>query len=128
MSKRRCAGCQRRVHVGGNRGNFWRFDAANPQGITLELRDESEHFLCFDCVEALPEEPAATDVASLPDRKPARSQHPPPMVGRTGLIVGTVGVVVCATVGAVLLSDTTTGFMLGGAIGAAAGLLVDFIE
>ena len=32
---------------------------------TVELADGSEHFLCYDCIDRLPDEPDERDVAAL---------------------------------------------------------------
>jgi len=60
-----CEGCGREVRIAGGIGNLWTLDRADTGGLTLEFADGSEHFLCFDCVEALPEEPTAADVETL---------------------------------------------------------------
>lgn len=48
-------------------GDLWNFPTSSSGGMTLELVDGSEHFLCFDCMERLPgdREPTAEDVAAL---------------------------------------------------------------
>ncbi|AAG20551.1 hypothetical protein VNG_2477H [Halobacterium salinarum NRC-1] len=33
--------------------------------MTLEFDDGTEHFLCFECIEALPDAPTAADVEAL---------------------------------------------------------------
>jgi hypothetical protein len=67
MSSDPCDGCGADVPVGGGGGNFWTFEAEATGGMTLELADGSEHFLCFDCIERLPDdrEVTAADVATL---------------------------------------------------------------
>ena len=64
---RRCDGCREAVNVAGGIGGFWTSDAEPTGGMTLELADGSEHFLCYDCMERLPDdhEPTAEDVAEL---------------------------------------------------------------
>ena len=68
MSTQRCDGCGRRVRVGGGIGDMWSFETGSTDGLTLELADGTEHFLCYDCIEALPddEEVDADHVAALP--------------------------------------------------------------
>ncbi|QLC33341.1 hypothetical protein EFA46_003665 [Halarchaeum sp. CBA1220] len=68
MSTRRCDACGERVEVPGGVGDFWDFgdlEKAGPGGLTLELEDDSEFFLCFDCIERLPENPSRADVAAI---------------------------------------------------------------
>jgi len=64
-----CDGCGREVSIAGGIGDLWTLSATRTGGITLELADGTEHFLCFDCVEALPDdrEVTAADVAALDD-------------------------------------------------------------
>lgn len=67
MSSDPCDGCGEDVHVGGGIGDFWTFESETTGGMTLELEDGSEHFLCFACIERLPDdrEVTADDVAAL---------------------------------------------------------------
>ena len=65
MARRRCDGCGERVAIAGGIANLWSFDTRRTGGLTLELSDDTEHFLCFDCVDDLPDDPTADDVASL---------------------------------------------------------------
>ena len=67
MGVQRCDGCGSKVRIGGGIGDFWTFAGESSGGIDLELADGTDHFLCFDCVERLPEERDATeaDVAAL---------------------------------------------------------------
>jgi len=67
MSTEPCDGCGERVPVGGGIDDLWTFADASEGGIRLELADGSDHFLCFDCVERLPDDRTVTaeDVASL---------------------------------------------------------------
>lgn len=60
-----CEACGREVRIAGGIGNLWTLDDGDTGGLTLEFADGSEHFLCFDCVEALPEEPTAADVETI---------------------------------------------------------------
>lgn len=62
----RCDGCGREVSIAGGIANFWTMDATETGGMTLEFEaDDSEHFLCFACIERLPEDPTAADVDAL---------------------------------------------------------------
>jgi hypothetical protein len=67
MATRQCDGCGDRVRVAGGIGDFWSFDADTSGGMTLELADGTEHFLCFPCIERLPDDRdvTAADVAAL---------------------------------------------------------------
>ncbi|PSQ27353.1 hypothetical protein BRD03_07200 [Halobacteriales archaeon QS_9_68_17] len=65
-----CDGCGRPVKIAGGIANIWTFGGDETGGVTLEFdADGTEHFLCFDCVEDLPEDPTAEDVAALPGRE-----------------------------------------------------------
>lgn len=68
MSNERCAGCERKVPVAGGIANLWSFDGRHTAGMTLEFEDDTEHFLCFDCIDELPDDPNAEDVEGLPER------------------------------------------------------------
>ena len=61
----RCDGCGREVPVAGGIANFWTMDHTETGGMYLELADGTEHVLCFDCIEALPEDATAADVEAL---------------------------------------------------------------
>ena len=68
MAKRRCDGCETKVKIAGGIGDLWSFDFSPTGGMILELADGSEHFLCLDCVDKLPDDrdPGAEDVEALP--------------------------------------------------------------
>jgi hypothetical protein len=53
------------VRIAGGIANLWSFDGDRTEGLTLELADGTEHFLCYDCIERLPEDPTERDVAAL---------------------------------------------------------------
>jgi hypothetical protein len=69
MARQPCDGCGKGVPIAGGIANLWSFEGEETGGIALELADGSDHFLCYDCIERLPEdrEPTAEDVAGLPD-------------------------------------------------------------
>ncbi|MFB6106483.1 MAG: hypothetical protein ABEJ70_05885 [Halobacteriaceae archaeon] len=61
-----CDACRREVPIAGGIANFWTMDHTETGGLTLEFEsDGTEHFLCFDCIAALPDDPTAADVAAL---------------------------------------------------------------
>jgi hypothetical protein len=62
-----CDVCGREVPVAGGIANIWTQESVETEGLALELGDGSEHFLCFGCIDELPEdrEPTAEDVAEL---------------------------------------------------------------
>lgn len=68
MTTRWCDACGKEVKIAGGIGDFWSFDFSPTGGMILELTDGSEHFLCMECIERLPDdrEPTAEDVAELP--------------------------------------------------------------
>ncbi|SDY54232.1 hypothetical protein SAMN05216564_106107 [Halopenitus persicus] len=67
MATEACAVCDTDVRIAGGIGDLWSFAFESTQGMTLELVDGSEFFLCFDCMERLPgdAEPTAADVERL---------------------------------------------------------------
>ncbi|MCU4718746.1 DUF7561 family protein [Halapricum hydrolyticum] len=67
MSTQRCDGCNERTRIAGGISDFWSQAGGSSGGVTLELADGSEHFLCFECVERLPEDRAVTaaDIKAL---------------------------------------------------------------
>lgn len=60
-----CDGCGASVSIGGGIAGFWSSDPQGTGGMTLEFEDGSEYFLCFACIDGLPDEPNAADVAAL---------------------------------------------------------------
>ncbi|MFB6297347.1 MAG: hypothetical protein ABEH56_02375 [Salinirussus sp.] len=71
MASQPCDGCGKRVSIAGGIANLWTLDADETGGIALELADGSDHFLCYDCMDRLPEDREATaeDVADLTVRE-----------------------------------------------------------
>jgi hypothetical protein len=69
MAKEPCDGCGKPVKIGGGIADLWSFDTGSTEGMTLELVDGSEHFLCYECIDRLPDdrEVVAEDVAALPE-------------------------------------------------------------
>lgn len=67
MATDACDGCGREVRIAGGIGDLWSIEPGPTGGLTLELDDGSEAFLCFSCLEALPEDATAEDVAGIAD-------------------------------------------------------------
>jgi hypothetical protein len=65
MSKESCDACGDAVPIGGGISGLWSSDPQGTGGMTLELRDGTEHFLCFDCIERLPDDPTEADVLEI---------------------------------------------------------------
>jgi hypothetical protein len=67
MASQPCDGCGDDVTIAGGIANLWTLEKDSTGGLTLELTDGTEHFLCYDCIERLPDdvEPTAEDVADL---------------------------------------------------------------
>lgn len=66
MSGDVCDGCGEEVRIAGGIANFWTMDSTETGGMVLEFdADDTEHFLCFECIEQLPDEPTAEDVRDL---------------------------------------------------------------
>lgn len=67
MAKEPCDGCGIGVNIGGGIANIWTLETKQTGGMTLELADGTEHFLCYDCMERLPDdrEVTADDIDSL---------------------------------------------------------------
>jgi hypothetical protein len=61
----RCDACGQEVRLAGGIANIWTTEQTRTEGMTLEFEDGSEHFLCFDCIEQLPDEPTAADIEEL---------------------------------------------------------------
>ena len=56
MTTELCDGCGRSVSIAGGIANLWSFSGDETGGITLELSDGTEPFLCYDCIEQLPDD------------------------------------------------------------------------
>jgi hypothetical protein len=67
MTTEACDACGDAVRIAGGIGDFWTFSGQSTGGIELELADDTEWFLCFDCVDRLPDdrEVTAADVRAL---------------------------------------------------------------
>lgn len=68
MASQPCDGCGKRVTIAGGIASLWSFSNEQTGGLDLELGDGSDWFLCYACIERLPDdrEPTAEDVAALP--------------------------------------------------------------
>lgn len=62
MGKRRCEACDDRVQISGGIAAIWSFSQEPSGGMTLEFPDGLSAFLCFSCLDALPDDPAQADV------------------------------------------------------------------
>lgn len=67
MTSERCDGCGKNVRIAGGIADVWSFSGQPSGGMTLEFEDDTEHFLCYDCIERLPDYPDASDVGALGD-------------------------------------------------------------
>lgn len=67
MASERCDGCGKNVRIAGGIADVWSFSGQPSGGMTLEFEDDTEHFLCYDCIERLPDYPDASDVGALGD-------------------------------------------------------------
>ena len=67
MTTQPCDGCGEDVRIAGGISDFWSQAGGSSGGVTLELADGSEHFLCFDCVDRLSEDRdvTAADIEAL---------------------------------------------------------------
>ena len=65
MASSPCDGCGCDVRIAGGIANLWTFGGDDADGLTLELADGSDHLLCYDCIDRLPDDPTAADVAAL---------------------------------------------------------------
>lgn len=68
MATDTCDGCGEEISIAGGIANLWTLENDSTDGMTLEFdSDGSEHFLCFDCMDRLPDDPRAADVTALKD-------------------------------------------------------------
>jgi hypothetical protein len=70
MGKQTCDGCGEAVRIAGGIADMWSLSKGQTEGLTLELTDGSEWFLCQTCLERLPDdgEVTAEDIRDLPER------------------------------------------------------------
>lgn len=107
MSKESCEACGRAVTIAGGVANLWDLDAGHGGGMTLELDDGTERFLCFECLDTLPESATTADVDALDSR--SHTDHPtPPDVDESD-------------VSAAIPAGLTIGALLGAGVGIAVG-------
>lgn len=119
MSPDTCDGCDRRVSVAGGIANVWSFGDRRTSAMTLELADGSEHYLCFDCVDELEDDPTRTDVAALPAEprdgpvESGASERDGPALGLWILVGGAVGAALGLSAAGPVEPWLTTGAALG---------------
>lgn len=67
MTTRSCDGCCDDVTIAGGIAGIWTTEKEATGGLTLELVDGTEHFLCYACIDRLPDDKEVTgsDVADL---------------------------------------------------------------
>ncbi|MFB6092031.1 MAG: hypothetical protein ABEK02_03360 [Haloquadratum sp.] len=67
MATQPCDACGRSVRIAGGIGDLWSFETEPSGGMTLELDDGGEYFLCHECIARLPDDRTVTseDVESL---------------------------------------------------------------
>lgn len=65
MATETCESCGRSVPVGGGVANLWTLERDETGGVTVELADDTEHFLCFACTRRLPDDPTTADVEAI---------------------------------------------------------------
>lgn len=129
MTTEPCEGCGQAVHIAGGVANLWDREAGHGGGMTLELDDGSERFLCFDCLDALPESTTIADIEALdsdresedPDQPGANREVDESDVSAaipTGL---TLGAIAGAVIG-FLTGDVQSVAWVGAAIGVLVGL------
>ena len=65
MAREACEACGDSVSIAGGIAEIWTLSHQPSGGMTLEFDDGTVAFLCFDCIEQLPESPTAEDLAAL---------------------------------------------------------------
>jgi len=130
MATQPCDGCGRPVSVAGGIANLWSFEKSTTDGLQLELADGTDHFLCFECVDDLPDDAAEADVDALPDRPPDEPIGRPEWAdaGDGGLQWAFVGTGLGALAGAgigIFTGSLEYWFVTGAAIGLLLALLVE---
>jgi hypothetical protein len=115
--------------------NLWTLEGDRGEGLTLELEDGTEQFLCFECVEALPDSPtsddvdrleSATDPGAHPQKDPDETDRHDGPAARSNVSSAfpaglTLGAILGLTVGTVV-GELRAGAWAGAAIGMLVGL------
>lgn len=65
MATETCDGCGISVRIAGGIAGIWSTSHDPTGGMSLTLKDDTEVFLCFECLSRLPPEPTAADVTTL---------------------------------------------------------------
>ena len=67
MASEPCDGCGQKVNIGGGIADIWTLENRQTEGMALELADGTEHFLCYDCIDRLPDDRdvIAADIRNL---------------------------------------------------------------
>lgn len=67
MASETCEACGEDVPISGGIGSIWSSKNKQTGGMALELADGSEFFLCYDCMDRLPDDRDVTadDVEAL---------------------------------------------------------------
>lgn len=65
MASEPCDGCGEEVPIGGGISAMWSSEPRSTGGMSLAFEDGSEFFLCFECIERLPDDADAADVSAL---------------------------------------------------------------
>jgi len=60
MTTEPCDGCGEDVTIAGGIAGIWSTSPGTTGGMTLELADGTEHFLCYDCIDRLPDDEEVT--------------------------------------------------------------------
>ncbi|ERH11392.1 MAG: hypothetical protein J07HB67_00399 [halophilic archaeon J07HB67] len=60
MARQACDGCGDSVTVAGGIANLWTLEKDATGGIELELVDGTDQFLCYGCIERLPDDEEIT--------------------------------------------------------------------
>lgn len=60
MTTRPCDGCGEDVTIAGGIAGIWSTSSETTGGMTLELVDGTEHFLCYGCIGRLPDDEEIT--------------------------------------------------------------------
>lgn len=127
MTGERCEGCDRSVPVAGGIANVWTLGGTQTGGMTLELTDGTEHFLCFECIDELDDDPTAADVAGLPygpRDEQVRTGADDGGAARVGLGIA-VGALAGAALAVALDSEVEPLLATGAAIGIGLALLAE---